>query len=59
MAAALILTGLGTIPSLSGATSLRGNGSPEGAPEPSPKAAIMTKHEIVTKYVEGCRKKTC
>jgi len=57
VAAALLLTGLGALPSLSGATSLRGNGSPEGAPDSSPKAATMTKPEVVKKYVDGCRKK--
>jgi hypothetical protein len=57
VAAALLLTGLDAVPSLSGATSLRGNGSPEGAPDSSPKAATMTKTEVVKKHVDGCRKK--
>lgn len=57
VAAALLLAGLGAITSHSGATSLRGNGSPEGAPDSSPKAATMTKPEVVKKYVDGCRKK--
>ncbi|MDE3041987.1 MAG: HEAT repeat domain-containing protein [Nitrospirota bacterium] len=57
MAAALLLAGLGAIPSLSGATSLRGNGSPEGTPDSSSKASTMTKPEVVKKYVDGCRKK--
>ena len=47
VAAALLLAGLGAITSHSGATSLRGNGSPEGAPDSSPKAATMTKPEVV------------
>jgi hypothetical protein len=57
VAVALLLAGLGAITSHSGATSLRGNGSPEGAPDSSPKAATMTKPEIVRRYVDGCRKK--
>jgi hypothetical protein len=57
VAAALLLAGLGAITSHSGATSLRGNGSPEGAPDSSPKAATMTKPEVVKRYVDGCRKK--
>jgi hypothetical protein len=57
VAVALLLAGLGAITSHSGATSLRGNGSPEGAPDSSPKAATMTKPEVVKRYVDGCRKK--
>jgi HEAT repeat protein len=58
VAAALLLAGLCAIPSLSRATSLAGDGpSPRGKSDSSPKAATMTKYEIVTKYVDGCRAK--
>ncbi len=57
-ASALFLAGLGTIPSVSGATSLGGDGpSPGGKSGSPPKVATMTKHEIVKKYVDGCQAK--
>src|SRR5437867_13010486 len=48
--ATAVFLGLGTVPRLTGATSLGGDVSPgEGSGESS-------KDEVVTKYVDGCRK---
>jgi hypothetical protein len=56
--AAVFLAGLGTVPSLSRATSLSSGGPlRDESANPPPKAATMTKHEVVKKYVTGCRKK--
>ena len=59
VAISVFLTGLGTVPSLSGATSLRGHGTaPGGGTESSPIAAIITKDEIVAKFVYSCLTKS-
>lgn len=58
VAAALLLAGFGTIPGVSEATSLAGDGTPlKERPNSPPGAAAMTKREIVIKYVDGCRAK--
>jgi hypothetical protein len=58
MVAALLLAGLGTLPKPSEATSLRGDdGSLGNRAGISPKAAVLTKNEIVTKYLLSCQKK--
>jgi HEAT repeats len=58
MVAALLLAGLGTLPKPSEATSLRGDGASLGnRAGTSPKAAVMTKNEIVTTYLLSCQKK--
>lgn len=54
----LVVTVALLVPSLSGATSLSGRGPiPDGSANPPPKAATMTKREVVKKYIDGCRKK--
>jgi hypothetical protein len=56
--AALFLSGSAVSPSLSGATTLGGKdvlpGKNSGVP---PKVAVLTKDEIVAKYITGCRTK--
>ncbi|MGH7228802.1 MAG: HEAT repeat domain-containing protein [Nitrospiraceae bacterium] len=55
----MLVTGLCAFVGLSGATSLGGDGpTPEGSPGQSPKVEIMTKQQIVKKYVDGCRGKS-
>jgi hypothetical protein len=54
----LIVTAAVLVPSLSGATSLSGAGPiPDESANPPPKAATMTKREVVKTYIEGCGKK--
>ncbi len=58
VAAAVFLAWLGTVPGLSGATSLKGDGaSPGKGSGPSPKGEVMTKEETLTKYIDVCRVK--
>jgi HEAT repeats len=53
--AALILVGLSIIPSVTGATSLKGDGAAPGKESnSSPKGEPVTKDEVVTQYVGGC-----
>jgi hypothetical protein len=59
VAIAVFLAWLGTVPGLSGATSLRGDGaSPGKGSGPSPKGEVMTKDEILMRYMDGCRVKS-
>ena len=54
----LVVTFALLVPSLSRATSLSSRGPiPDESANPPPKAATMTKREVVKKYVAGCRKK--
>jgi hypothetical protein len=49
---------MGTAPSLSEATSLRGDGAaPTAGAVSSPKVAVTTKNQVLTKYINGCRTK--
>ena len=57
-ASAVFMTALGSIPSPSEATSLRGVGSTaEGVQASSPKGAITTKQHIIGQYVSTCANK--
>lgn len=54
----LVVTVAVLVPSLSRATSLSGAGPiPDESANPPPKAATMTKREVVKKYIADCRKK--
>lgn len=53
--AALLFAGLSTLPSPSGATSLKGDGTAPGKGSgSSPKGESLSKDDIVTQYVGGC-----
>src|SRR5262245_54125601 len=53
--AALFLVAVSIIPTLTGATSLKGDGAAPGKDSnSSPKGETMTKDEVVTQYVGGC-----
>jgi hypothetical protein len=55
VAAAVLLAAPGVMPGLSGATSLRGDGTDQGkGPGAKPKGATVTKDAVVSKYVGSC-----